>query len=152
MSYDPIVSKLRNYTLKTKDWGDLLLMSPKSLSDEDPWGVLAPIKETPWGALIPEISRESYNLAVYGFGSPLVEELGVSPKLRSRKLGREVSFCMNQQNASCILAGEHCVPSSGTLPDCYEAPFENKDLSFLLSLVGLAWNSGRYVAVIISGV
>lgn len=46
------------------------------------------------------------------------------------------------------MAGDHCHPGSGKLPECYIAPTEDRQLRILAVAIGQAWDEGRYVFVV----
>jgi hypothetical protein len=112
------------------------------------WGVLAPIREHPWGALIPTVSGDLLSHALHGHPRELRNALGRPPLHRPKLLVLKDKLCMEHQKDLCVIRGPHCMPGSGKLPDCYVAPYEDIELRRLLTVIGKAWDEGRYVFVV----
>lgn len=115
---------------------------------EDHWGVLAPLRDTPWGTQIPTVSGEALSHAFHGEPKFLREMLGQPPRIRGQRLPVVHALCALTHNEQCVLAGDHCRPGSGALPDCYQAPYELSSVANVASAVGKAWDEGRYVFVV----
>jgi hypothetical protein len=118
----------------------LLVAIPRG---NDPWGVLAPLKNTAWGAEIQVIDAEPYSHALHGWVMPLVRVLGVAPKVRARRV---VEVCGLQRGCIGFKKGI-CQPGID-LPDCYEAPDLKPEAALIATRVALAWREGRYVVVV----
>lgn len=112
------------------------------------WGVLAPFRDTSWGARIPTVTGEALSHALHGRPKPLREQLGKPARERARRVPEEDSVCRDYDSAACSIGTVNCVPGSGKLPRCYEAPTENRDLRLLATAIGQAWDEGRYVFVV----
>jgi hypothetical protein len=125
----------------------LPILYPTPLPD-NPWGVLLPLKDTTWGEQIPVVTGEALSHALHGRAKPLLEMLGRPPKGRPFRLEEWDRICLEAQQGICELAGSHCTPGSGKLPDCYQAPTEDRGLRALAIAVGRAWDEGRYVFVV----
>ena len=134
---------LARFHLDTKEWGRIQILRPLP-RDGDPWGVLAPLRETPWGAFITIVQGPSLSHALHGYSWPLAQELGRDPLVLARLVPREVGRCLHAQNKTCTTIRPECLPGPET-PDCYEAPGEHSQLS---SLVVLSWKKGTYVLVV----
>ena len=114
----------------------------------NPWGVILPLRETVWGAQIPTVSGDALSHALHGDPKALLEMLGRPPRGRPLRLEMEDRRCSEAQGETCALAGSHCVPGSGKLPDCYLAPCEDRTVMALAIAVGRAWDEGRAVFVV----
>ena len=123
------------------------VLYPTPLSD-NPWGVLLPLRDTVWGAQIPTVTGDALSHALHGDPKLLLEMLGRPPRGRPLRLAMEDRRCIEAQQKTCELAGSHCVPGSGKLPDCYLAPCEDRLLRLLAITVGRAWDEGRAVFVV----
>jgi len=114
----------------------------------NPWGTLLPLRGTVWGDQIPIVTGEALSHALHGYPKQLLEMLGRPPKGRTLRLAVGDRMCLEAQEGICELAGSHCVPGSGKLPDCYVAPCEDRQVRVLATAVGRAWDEGRYVFVV----
>jgi len=123
------------------------VLYPTPLPD-NPWGVLLPLRDTVWGAQIPTVTGDALSHALHGNPKALLEMLGRAPRGRPLRLAMEDRRCIEAQQESCALAGSHCVPGSGKLPDCYLAPCEDRTVRLLAITVGRAWDEGRAVFVV----
>lgn len=112
------------------------------------WGVLLPLRDTVWGAQIPTVTGDALSHALHGDPKAFLEMLGRPPRGRPLRLAMEDRRCLEAQQETCALAGSHCVPGSGKLPDCYLAPYEDRTLRLLAVTVGRAWDEGRAVFVV----
>jgi hypothetical protein len=45
------------------------------------------------------------------------------------------------------MANRFCKPGTGKLPGCYQAPAP-KEIAAIISMIGIAWDEGRYVVVV----
>lgn len=139
---------LREIHLDDKDWGEILLLLPIPRSG-DPWGVLAPLKETPWGKLVVEVTGEAMSEALHGYAVPLMRQLGRAPRDQAKRLLLADRQCSLLEKGTCGLEGPHCEPSSGELPFCYEAPALGGEQKRAANRIAAAWNEGRYVIVVV---
>ena len=113
--------------------------------DGDPWGVLAPLRETIWGQFIQIIPGDVFSEALYGHTLPFIRMLGNPPKVHSQRIPLQEGKCREYKD--CILVGPHCRPGQ-KLPECYTAPHRDIEVARLASEVALAWREGRYVLVV----
>jgi hypothetical protein len=116
---------------------------------KDPWGALAPLRETSWGAEIPLVRGDFLTHALHGHIMPLRRTLGLPPQERPRRLPLLETICMERQANRCPMATGDCVPGSTRLPECYVAPMMDETLRRLGTMVGRAWDEGRYVFVVV---
>lgn len=138
----------REILLNDKDWGEILLLVPIRRPG-NPWGVLAPLKETSWGRIVYEVSGEAMSEALHGYAVTLMRELGRAPRDQVKRLPLADRQCKLLQDGTCGLAENHCEPSSGEMPFCYEAPNLEDREKHLATRIAAAWNEGRYVIVVI---
>jgi hypothetical protein len=127
--------------------GEIRVLYPSPLRGE-PWGVLAPLRATSWGREIPVVRAEHLSHALHGHPTPLRRTLGIPPTERPRRLPLLETMCMERQAGRCPMGTVDCVPGSTRLPECYVAPSEDLTLRRLGTLVGRAWDEGRYVFVV----
>ena len=139
-----MIRGFRHITYKDDHWGELKLMVvlPR---DDDPWGVLAPIKDTVWGEQVQVVSGEAFSHALHGYLDPLMRVIGPEPKHRVKRISWEQGRCALYEG--CLGAKPECCPGSKT-PGCYEPPGVPLGLSALLAEVVFAWRDGRYVLVV----
>jgi hypothetical protein len=123
------------------------VLYPAPLPD-NPWGVLLPLKDTSWGAQIPTVTGEALSHALHGRPKPLRQMLGNPPQARTRKLPLIDKMCFESQASICDMATPNCFPGSGSMPECYGAPVEDRELRKLATAVAKAWEEGRYVFVV----
>lgn len=137
---------LQSFVLPDLTFGtiQLLVAIPK---EDDPWGVLSPLRGTAWEPLIREISGEAMSHAKHGFSLPLMKEIGPHPKYLSPRISNKEGMCTQTKPGACAGAGAHCRPGP-KLPDCYEAPVAASEVA---ATVSLAWRDGLYVVVVIGG-
>ena len=129
---DPVMGTLR-----------LMAVTPH---EEDPWGILAPIRQTVWGSLIREVTGEALAHARHGYLSPLLQELGPHPKHLAQKVSDKDGMCVLFGGGVCAAASKYCRPGP-KLPECYEPPVA-ANLQFIIGRVALAWRDGIYVVVV----
>jgi len=117
---------------------------------QDHWGVLAPFRKSSWGAQIPTVTGEALSLALHGYPKELRKQLGRPPRVRARMLPALERFCRDHpnMNGGCDIAGDICTPSSGKLPQCFEAPTEDMELRNMATKIARAWDEDRYVFVV----
>jgi hypothetical protein len=112
---------------------------------DEPWGVLAALRGSSWERMIREVEGEDYSNAMNGFATPMLRNIGRAPKDALRRLPILERQCKLRTSHECAMASEKCVPGTGEVPFCYEAPGEH---SRLASRVALAMDQGRYVIVL----
>lgn len=148
LSFDNPLDGLRYARIPDPDrHTTLLIMYPLPLPD-NPWGVMAPIRETNWGAQMPIVTGEVLSHALHGHPKPFREMLGNPPRIRARQVPLEERICLEAQQNICANAGPHCRPGSKALPECYVAPSADRVLRALGNAIGRAWDEGRYVFVV----
>ena len=126
------------------NWGTILVARPMPTAD-DPWGCLAPIKDTPWGKLVAEVQGSSLSHALYGRTKPLLEQIGPEPKDLLKMVPEPFRVCA--QIDTCINANpKNCHPCAA-LPDCYDPPNLNQAAKDVARMVALAWRDGYYVVI-----
>ena len=140
---------MREFTCPDLKWGNPRFVRPIPRKG-DPWGILAPLKDSKWGNLINVVQGDVVAHAIRGHATPLMQELGPSPRSCLKLISKEQqNWCVLVD--SCVSAGASCYPSEKT-PDCYEAPSEG-DINYAFSLaatrVTLAWRDGFHVLVIV---
>jgi len=121
---------------------NLAVVLPKG---DDIWGVLAPLRDTPWAQEIHTIPGDVLSHALYGYCTPLIRVLGTPPGARGSRIPDEVGACSQIQ--TCVMRKPYCRPGP-KLPDCYDAPSDDLQVSYLASVVALAWRDGRYVLLV----
>jgi len=131
------------FSINCTEWGQIKVLRPHPIGDEY-WGVLAPLKGTVWGDLIPVVSGETFSHALYGHTMPLLREIGPPPDDLSRKIPDSLGRCQLATAKACLTITPNCRPGK-KLPDCFEAPGEYSELA---SMVALTWAEGRYVVVV----
>ncbi len=85
--------------------------------------------------------------ALHGRPKPLREQLRRDPRLTVGLVPDKDRRC-RLYGKMCGLSTPECIPGSGKLPDCYEAPQEERELRLLMIAVGRAWDEGRYVFIV----
>ena len=137
--------KLARFTIDSDDWGQILVMRPVPRGG-DPWGDLAPLRETPWGDLITIVSGESLSFALHGDVTVLMREIGPHPRGLSKKVPKEYRWC-TLHKSGCLTASDKCEPGPN-LPFCYSPPNLPEEARLPAAAVALAWQEGRYVVVV----
>ena len=131
--------------LDDPQWGEVKLLVAKSQTGE-PWGVLAPLKDTQWGELVSVVTGSAFSDAMHGDATRLMREIGAAPRLQVKTISEEDGVCRNCW--TCPIYRPHCRPGK-KLPDCYEAPGEWDPVqSSLITYVALALSEDRYVMVV----
>lgn len=134
--------------LKDSSW--ILKLTNPIPRPVNPWGVLLPLKDTPWGKLIKEVSGDAISHAYHGYLTPLAREIGRHPKDVGKRLTVLESTCKLAQNSECDLVSNKCtVRGIKNLPFCYEAPLLTGVSFELANYVAQEWNDGYYVIVIV---
>jgi len=134
--------KIARYQLDTKDWGTILLLRPIPYN-QDPWGDLAPLRNTAWGKQIPVINGQALSHALHGFLPPLMQVLGPHPHL----LCRRVPFWCDLRGRDCLLATDKCKPGAA-MPHCYVPSGVPPEAILPVATVAQAWAEGRYVIIV----
>ncbi len=132
----------REIDLEDAEQGSIKLLHPLP-RDGDPWGVLAPLRDTKWGSQIRVVSGEAYSHALHGWATPLARELGPEPRFCARRVDVICALhksCMGYRPKVCRPGVE--------LPDCYEPSDLEYPASMLAVRVAIAWKEGRYVVVV----
>ena len=126
----------------------VLVATPR---EDDPWGVLGSLRGTPWGSLVREVSGEALAHARHGYATPLMREIGPSPKHLMGKISDKDGLCKLSRPEMCAGATPMCRPGR-KLPDCYEPPGDlTPEASESAVIVSLAWRDGCYVVVVVGG-
>lgn len=137
----------REIELDDKDWGEIRLFLPVPKPD-NPWGTALPLKETPWAQVIRVVPGDVFSEALHGFATPLMRVIGRAPHDAVKRLPMAERQCRLHLNQSCLLGTPNCVPGSGELPECYEAPVDDFEVRRLATLVMKALDEDRYVVVV----
>ena len=134
---------IRRIDLNDREQGPLLLavVIPRN---NDPWGVLAPLRDTPWEGLVRVVGGEALSHAVHGWATPLVRELGPNPHAVMRRFATPCALSSDDQ---CVGSSPACRPGR-TMPDCYDPPDAEADLAVAVSTALLDLRSGRFVVVV----
>jgi hypothetical protein len=114
---------------------------------QDSWGVFACLKGTSWGAQIFSVTGEALSHALHGRPKPLRAQLKYPPRVRALRIPQQERFCLSY-GPMCGLSSPHCTPGSGKIPECYEAPTQDRQLRHVATAVANAWDEGRYVFVV----
>ena len=133
------------FILTCQEWGPIKILRPVP-SGEDPWGILAPLRDTPWGEHLPVINGEVMTDAQYGHVMPLIRLLGLPPDQQLKHVPPAFRVCVSAKQ--CIsFRPQDCHPCK-KLPDCYIPPGVPQEAQEAVVLVALAWREGRYVLVV----
>lgn len=114
---------------------------------QEPWGVLALLRGTSWGDQILTVTGEALSHALHGRVKPLRDQLTYTPRIHVNRIPQNQRLCC-WYGKMCGLSSLACMPGSGKLPDCYEAPTEQRELRSLATTIGRAWEEGRHVFVV----
>lgn len=114
----------------------------------DYWGVFTVFRASSWGAQIPTVTGEALSHALHGRPKPLREQLGRPPQIRARMIPALDRLCRDAHPNLCSSVTPLCIPGSGQLPACYEAPVHLQEFRELATIIGRAWDEGRYVFVV----
>lgn len=138
---------LHRFTVRDAVHGkyDLLMAIPR---EEEPWGVLAPLKGTVWGSLVRQVSGEALATARYGLLTPLARELRTSPKHLAQQVPDAVGMCSLTVDNACAGATNKCRPGP-KLPDCYQPFGTTPEMQTAIYNVAIAWRENRHVIVVI---
>lgn len=116
--------------------------------DGEPWGVLAPLRGTPWGDAVREVTGEALSHARHGWSTPLMREVGPHPHDLARRIPPEAGACDLSTGGRCAGASPLCRPGK-KMPDCYEPPgLAETEQQVLAATVALFWREGRYVLTV----
>lgn len=134
---------IRRINLQDREQGSILL-SVALPRDGEPWGVLAPLRGTVWEGLVRTVSGEALSHSVHGWATPIIRELGPNPHAVMR---RHPTPCVLSTGDQCVGSSPACRPGRG-MPDCYEPPDADGDLSWAVSTALLDLRAGRFVVVV----
>lgn len=137
----------REIELNDKEWGEILLFLPVPKPD-NPWGQLLPLKDTPWARVIRVVPGDVFSEALHGYATPLMRVIGRAPLDALKRLPLADRTCDQHTKQTCLLGTEKCLPGSGEVPVCYEAPLKDFEERKLASAVARALDEGRYVVVV----
>jgi hypothetical protein len=140
------MTDFRRFDIDAKEWGQFKVLRPIVRDGEDPWGDLAPLKDTPVGSLIPVISGESFSHALHGYLAPLLREIGPEPKALLRLVPEPMQECL--QAGACIMYQENACRLNPKVPGCHVPAGFSPSAASLAAIVLLAWAEGRYVVVV----
>lgn len=143
-----IEAGVRRFVLSTTNWGDIKILRPLP-KGEDPWGVLASLKDTAFESLIPVVSGEDMSQALYGRADPLVRTLGREPAACLRLIPQQHRIC--SEIKKCIMADPKVCHPTKKVPACYRpGGMKNPGSEEVMAaaLVTLTWAEGRYVVVV----
>lgn len=141
------VDGFREIELNDKEWGEILLFLPVPKPDS-PWGQLLPLKDTHWSKVIRVVPGDVFSEALHGFATPLMRVIGRAPHDALKRLPLVDRTCDQHTKQTCLLGTDKCLPGSGEVPACYEAPLKDFDERRLASAVAKALDEGRYVVVV----
>lgn len=115
-------------------------------TEEDPWGVLSPLRGTELGKLIPVLDGDSMSHALHGNPLPLIRKLGRPPKAQLKQVTWDMTCSLIK---TCLTADRAiCFPCL-KMPHCYIPPgFETGEEERAAEAVLRAWADERYVVVI----
>lgn len=133
------------FTLTCQEWSPIKILRPVPTGD-DPWGILAPLRETPWGENLPVVSGEVMSDAQYGHVMPLVRLLGLPPDQQLKRI--PVTFRMCLSSKQCISYRQQDCHPCAKLPDCYTPPSIPHAAQEAAVLVAMAWRENRYVIIV----
>ncbi len=122
---------------------DILRPLPK---EGDPWGILAPLRETVWGALLPRVTGDALSHALHGRLQPFLEQLGTPPQGMFHKVPEGYRRCALA--GECIVFKEKVCHPCPKLPDCYVPPGIPSEAQAAANCVVMAWKEGLYVIVV----
>lgn len=109
----------------------------------DPWGAAAPLRDTPWGGLVREVSGESVSHAMHGYATPLVRQLGPPPITVARRMRVR---CALADGGQCVGASASCVPGRD-MPDCFDPPNLSPQIARVVATILLDLKSNRHVII-----
>lgn len=126
--------------------GDEILLARPMPGSQDPWGEMAPLRQTPWGKYITEVTGEVMSLAVHGYLEPLRQTGIHNPQACIRGLNPEAQRCSLRLECAAHDLNS-CLPGKKT-PDCYLPPLD-PDAALIAREVTLCWKEGRVVVVVV---
>ena len=129
--------------------GRMALARPVVLRDEEPWGMLGPLRDDPaWRLLVPEVSAEAISHALHGYLDPLLRQPGVreartvlraaQKHLPDRGRCMERGRCAAHDPATCLPCPR--------VPACYVPPAPAGG-EVAAREVARAWAEGHVVVV-----
>jgi hypothetical protein len=137
--------KLQRFVISGEGWGDIQVLRPTPV-DGDPWGELAPLRDTAWGDLIPEVEGTVFSHALHGHIMPLVRVLGRDPKALLRAIPEEHRPCKLRDG--CVMHKVRVCHPCPKVPDCFMPSSLEESHVHLAGVVVRAWAEGRYVLVV----
>ena len=139
------MDKVHEFTLDTVDFGGLKILRPIS-TEENPWGNLSILRDTPWGDQIPVVSGEVYSHATHGYALPLMKVIGPPPEALLRMIPQKFRGCASSKD--CLMIDYEVCQPCVKMPDCYIPQGVSESIALAASLVMLAWKEGRYVVIV----
>lgn len=134
-----IEDNLRRFSLHSKDWGEIKILRPKVGG----WGALEPLKGTPIGDNLSQVSGEVLSVAMKGHVTPLMNVIGPVPAL----LLRRFKHLKCRHKDACVMHTKECVPTHKKMPLCFE-PLTPDGVLEAAAIVILAWHEGYFVMVV----
>lgn len=132
------------FSVHDKDWGEIKILRILP-NDDDPWGDLAPLRETIWAQGVQTVSGESLSHALHGWAIPLLDELGDRSHQRIRRMPK--MWCELYTNKRCLIRASYCYPNK-KVPECYTVVPEFQGLQSAVYKIVMAWKENRYVVVV----
>lgn len=111
----------------------------------DGWGPWSPLRGTDFEALVPQVSLDAHQHAVYGWLNPLRKELGNPPDALLRKL--QTYTCKLANPDDCRIATRWCYPCA-KVPICYEFPHLNSEIANILTYLVRCYAEKRWCFVL----
>ena len=112
----------------------------------DPWGVLAVLRGTPWEGLFPLVSIRTFDQALRGHATPLMQVLGPPPHALAKRLSDSYRAC--RMRSGCINAAPTCVPGK-KMPECWEPDQIESIAVEVASKVARFWKENVPVIVVV---
>ena len=138
---------LVRYQLEDTTWGSFVVYRPIP-KNNDPWGSLAPLKDTEWAKFVPVVRGDNMSHALHGYLKPLLDEIGPEPRLLTKKIPESVGRCSLYK--TCMTAEPKCIPA-GPPPECYEASADSYAVARAATMLVLLWKEGAWVVVVEGG-
>jgi len=135
---------IQRFSVTTPRGEEFKILRPTPVGD-DPWGILAPLRELEIGGLIPIVPGETMSHALHGNHLPLLRVLGRPPHAQLKQIKADMTCRLIK---TCITADRAiCFPCQ-KMPHCYEPPGYNFEEGRVVETVLRAWVDGRYVVVV----
>lgn len=143
------MSILKLFWVVDRARGRVALGRPVVLRDDEPWGMLGPLRDDPvWRSLIPEVGAEQMSHALHGYLDPLLRQPGVREVRSTLRMARRVLPVLGRclEAARCAAHDEAtCLPCPKT-PACYVPPAP-AGAEVAAREVARAWVDGHVVVV-----